>query len=164
MKMHLNLIAAMVLAGFTMFTANAQTSVHTDGLTAITADQSEPQAAASGLVLEAGGTRRVIARFAMDGAHNLRVQLSNLQEYQTTIALVTPDGSIRWEQQVANQRAFAKMLDLKALLIEPGTYTLRVQAGEANLAQELIVKSRSVTLGAARHSAVVPGAPAMAGK
>ncbi len=163
MKMHLNLIAALVLVGFTMFTASAQTSVPAEGRILSTED-TKPIATPGGLLLDAGGTRRVVVRMDMDGTHALRVQLANLQEYQAGITLIAPDGSTRWEHVVSNKPAFAKMLDLKTLSVEPGTYTLRVLAGAATLTQELVVKNRSVTLGATRHSAGLPGTPAMAGK
>ncbi|MBL7797247.1 MAG: hypothetical protein JNJ90_12190 [Saprospiraceae bacterium] len=163
MKMHLNLIAAMVLAGFTMFSAAAQTRVNAEGRIRM-ARETNPVATPGGLLLDAGGTRRVVVRMEMEGTHALRVQLANLQEYQTSVSLLEPDGTIRWEQEVANKQAFAKMFDLKTLSIDPGAYTLRVQTGAATLNQELVVTIRSVILGATRHSTAVPGTPAMAGK
>lgn len=163
MKMHLNLIASMVLAGFTMFSAAAQTSVHAEGRIRM-ARETNPVSTPEGLLLDAGGTRRVVVRMEMEGTHALRVQLANLQEYQTSISLLEPNGTIRWEQEVANKQAFAKMLDLKTLSVDPGSYTLRVQTGAATLNQELVVTSRSVALGATRHTTAVPGTPAMAGK
>jgi len=165
MKMNLKLIAVIAFTGFTTWATTAQTHVQTEGRILAAADASEAVPAnGSSLVLEAGGVRRVIARIAMADPHTLRVQLSNLAEYQTAITLVAPDGSARWEQELVNQSAFAKNLDLKTLFVEPGTYTLRVRAGSANLEQALVVKNRSVTLGTLRHSAAVPGTPAMAGK
>jgi len=163
MKMHLNLIAAMLLAGFSMFTASAQTSVNTEGRIQM-AREISPAATPGGLLLDAGGARRVVVRMEMENTHALRVQLSNLQEYQTVISLIEPNGSIRWEQEIANKQAFAKMLDLKTLSVDPGAYTLRVQVGAATLNQELIVTNRDVMLGSLRHSTSVPGSPAMAGK
>ena len=163
MKMHLNLIAAMVLAGFTMFSAAAQTSVNAEGRIRM-ARETNSVSTPGGLLLDAGGTRRVVVRMEMEGTHALRVQLANLQEYQTSVSLIEPDGTIRWEKEVTNKQAFAKMLDLKTLSIDPGTYTLRVQTGAATLNQELVVNTRNVMLGALQHSTAVPGTPAMAGK
>jgi len=163
MKMNLNFVAALVLAVFATSTVSAQTSGAAEGRIATT-ESVHQIATPGGLLLDAGGTRRVIVRMDMQDAHALRVQVANLQEYQANIALVAPDGSIRWEQEMSNRPAFAKMLDLKTLRVEPGTYTLRVQAGAATLTQELVVKTRSVTLGATRHAASLPGSPAMAGK
>ena len=165
MKMNLKLIAAIAFTGFTTLVGTAQTNVRTEGRIVIAEDAAEPvPAGGNSLVLEAGGARRVIARIAVSGTHTLRVQLSNLTEYATVITLVAPDGSARWEQELVDQAAFAKNLDLRTLFVEPGTYILRVRAGEANLEQELLVKNRSVVLGALRHSAAAPGTPAMAGK
>lgn len=165
MKMNLKLIAVIAFTGFTTWATTAQTHVQTESRILAAADASEAVPAnGSSLVLEAGGARRVIARIAVSGTHTLRVQLSNLAEYQTVITLVAPDGSARWEQELVDQAAVAKNLDLRTLFVEPGTYILRVRAGEANLEQELLVKNRSVVLGALRHSAAAPGTPAMAGK
>lgn len=164
MKMNLKWIAAIALSVAATY-ATAQTSIPAEGRI-VAAEEVQEVAPAGGnsLVLEAGGVRRVIARIALTDPHTLRVQLSNLAEYQTAITVVAPDGSVRWEQELVSQSAFAKNLDLKTLFVEPGIYTLRVRAGAANLEQELVVKNRSVTLGMLRHSTAVPGTPAMAGK
>ncbi|MEQ1743786.1 MAG: hypothetical protein ABMA02_00030 [Saprospiraceae bacterium] len=163
MKMHLNLIIAALFTVFATRTAAAQTCTKTTP-ESLSATEINAAYTPGGLLLNAGGTRRVIARLSMEGTHTMRMQLANLQEYATEIALVAPDGSTRWEQKVANQPAFAKMLDLRALAVEPGTYVLLIKAGVATLSQELIAGNKSVAFGNLHHYAA-PATPAtMAGK
>ena len=38
------------------------------------------------------------------------------------IQLTAPDGTVRWEETINNQASFAKMIDLRALAMEPGRY------------------------------------------
>ncbi|MFN0014645.1 MAG: hypothetical protein ACKVU2_08865 [Saprospiraceae bacterium] len=160
MKMHLNLIIAVALPVFASFTSEAQTcATKTQESLSV-----HPVHTTGGLLLDAGGTRRVIARLGMEGTHTLRVHLANLQEYATEIVLVAPDGSTRWEQTVASKPAFAKMLDLRSLTVEPGTYVLRIQAGAAHLSQELIAGTKGVRLGPVRYQAASNVPTTMAGK
>lgn len=161
MKMHLNLIAPMVFTSLTFFSATAQTC---DKAKSDASSAQYQLTTPGGLLINAGGARRIVARMGMENKHSLRVQLANLQEYQVELSLVAPDGSTRWEQTVANKPGFSKMLDLKALTVETGTYVLYIHAGEASLSLELLAKANGVTLGLLRQGNSPNGSPAMAGK
>lgn len=115
--------------------------------------------APGGLVLNAGGTGHAITRIAVTEAQTLRLQLSNIGTTPAALQLWAPDGSLRWEASFENQASVVKMLDLKALKIEPGLYLLSIQIGSAVVIQELEQNSAGLQLGQA-HQLSIPMAGA----
>lgn len=161
MKTNLNRIVAAVVAGLVLFSlpAFSQTSVNQQSPDYLNTEPSGETSSAQGvLLLGAGGARRVIARVGMTGPNVLRLQLANLLEYQTIISLTAANGTVRWEQTFSGEPGFAKLIDLKALAVDPGDYYLRIQSGEAFLEQKIIVKSRDTSLGAVRYGALANNA------
>jgi len=122
-----------------------------DGQQVVLFDISSDATTPGGLVLEAGGASRIIARITATDAQTLYLHLSNLKEYQAAVQLLTPDGDVRWEASSNGQIAITKLFDVKALMIEPGTYFLRIQAGDATVIQELEIKSSALQPGMAHH-------------
>ncbi|TNE64091.1 MAG: hypothetical protein EP344_03980 [Bacteroidetes bacterium] len=98
-----------------------------------------------GLKLDAGGVRNCIVRISNAGNENLRVQLSNLQEYEATIQLVSLKGSLKFEKALQNEQAYAKNVDLSNL--SPGAYILYIKVGDTALIQEVSVAPTQVELG-----------------
>ncbi|MEZ4941670.1 MAG: hypothetical protein R3D58_12400 [Saprospiraceae bacterium] len=104
-----------------------------------------------GLVLEAGGANRIIARVSATDDQTLYLHVSNLKDYQATIRIISPDGDVRWEAASRGQIAIAQTLNMKALMIEPGTYFVHIQAGDATVIQELEITGAGVQPGMAHH-------------
>ncbi len=125
-------------------------------------EQSSEASTSGGLVLDAGGHSRLIARVSAAHAQMLRLHFSNIQEYQLDIQLIAPDGSVKWAEMVSHQAAFATNIDLKALMVEPGAYILTVRAGEASLIQELEMKPAGLQLGMTQHVSKTMTSPEVA--
>ncbi len=104
-----------------------------------------------GLVLEAGGANRIIARISATDAQTLYLHVSNLKDYQAVIRIVSPDGDVRWEAGSDGAIAIAKSVDMNALMIEPGTYFVHIQAGDATVIQELKITGTAMQPGMAHH-------------
>lgn len=157
MKTNLKMAVAAILLGLFLAAAPAiaQTSVKNNLPVLLPDEPITGESSAQGaLVLGAGGSGRVIARIGVAGPNLLRLQLANLLEYQTRIALLEADGTERWSHAFSGEAGFAKLIDLKALTLEPGSYSLWVQAGEAYLEQKLVVKNRQTILGPLHYGAV----------
>lgn len=133
-----------------------------DQLGAVVLETSEQPQAKGGLLLDAGGERKVVVRISSVDAETIWVHLSNLQEYRATLQLVSDKGETRWEESLAGQPAFGNTIDLGALTLEPGLYFLCLNAGNATLMQELTVQANGVKTLIAHHTAHVPASPAMA--
>lgn len=133
-----------------------------DGEQVVIFDISTDPATPGGLILDAGRASSCITRIAAADAQTLRVHLSNLQDYEANMQLMGPDGNVRWEKNVSDQASFAEQVNVKALMIEPGTYFLRIEFGGATVIQELKISASGLQAGMAHHVSNIAAVSGMA--